>query len=101
MSEAEQSEVDVKQAISIAKMHVSDLFSVDHVKNVGLEEVTFDDVDNTWNITVGFSRPWDTARLDVGIVMNNLFPDASPRTYKIVNISAVNGKINRVTNRPV
>ena len=101
MSEAERSEIDVKQAILIAKRPVGDLFSIDQVKNIGLEEVMFDEAESLWNITIGFSRPWETAPVDGGISMNHLFTESLPRTYKVVSISAADGKVQRVVIRTV
>jgi hypothetical protein len=51
--------VDVKGAVRIAVRHVQELFEAEDVSNVGLEEIFFNSDDNTWIVTVGFSRPWD------------------------------------------
>lgn len=51
--------MDVNQAVALAKKHVADLFAEEKVTNIGLEEVEFDEAANVWNVTVGFSRPWD------------------------------------------
>lgn len=101
MSEVKQSKIDVQQAILIAKKHVGDLFSTDQVKNIGLEEVSLDENEDCWSITIGFSRPWDTAPLQGGGSLSFLYPDAAPRTYKIVTIYAIDGTVKQVANRPV
>ncbi len=51
--------MDVKQAVEMAKNYIVDLFANEGLSNLGLEDVEFDDVRGVWNVTVGFSRPWD------------------------------------------
>ena len=48
--------MDVKQAVAVAKSHVADLFSDEGITALGLEAVEFDDTNNAWKITIGFSR---------------------------------------------
>jgi hypothetical protein len=52
--------MDVKEAARIAKEHVADLFKEEGAKNIGLEEIEFDEAQSNWRVTVGFSRPWTT-----------------------------------------
>jgi len=54
--------MDVKEAIRLAKQYVTDLFIQEGIDQIGLEEVEFDDMNNTWLVTIGFSRPWDQPR---------------------------------------
>ena len=54
--------MDVKAAVRTAKEYVADLLADEGIINLGLEEVVFDEGDGTWNVTVGFSRPWELAR---------------------------------------
>ena len=51
--------MDVKAAARTAKSYVTDLFADEEITNVGLEEVEFDEGQDRWIVTVGFSRPWD------------------------------------------
>ncbi len=101
MLETNESKIDVQEAISTAKAYIGKLFKSDGAINIGLEEVAFDELENCWRITVGFTRPWDTTPLKGGIATSFLFPGSAPRTYKVVGISAVDGKVTQITNRPV
>lgn len=85
--------MDVQTAIAKAKAYVADIFGPEGVFNVGLEEVQFDDKANAWDVTVGFSRPWDQTKA------SPLLPATEKRTYKIVEIDNVNGGIIAVRNR--
>ena len=98
MSDSKQA-IDVKEAIRIAKQQVADLFSADEARNIGLEEVAFDAEADEWHITVGFSRPWDSA--PTVPQLSYLFPDSPARTYKVVALAGKTGKVLRVTNRSV
>ena len=51
--------MEVKQAVTMAKRYVIDLFEAEQITNVGLEEIEFDEMSNCWKVTIGFSRPWD------------------------------------------
>ncbi len=102
MSQAEHNEVDVKNAVKIAKEYIQESFSSDNVKNIGLEEISFDEVSNCWDITIGFSRPWDNPPINnhpTMATLNILFPENLPRTYKTVTVSAIDGKVSKVINR--
>ncbi len=50
--------MDVKQAVRTAKKYVADILSEEPVANIGLEEVEFDEIENIWAVTIGFSRNW-------------------------------------------
>ncbi len=51
--------MDVKDATRAAKEYWEHVYSDEETKDVGLEEVQFDESHNTWKITFGFSWPWD------------------------------------------
>jgi hypothetical protein len=74
--------MDIKQAAEVAKRRVADIFAEEGVANVGLEEIEYDRDDDTWHVTVGFSRAWD-AQGALGIAAG--LPRS--RTYKLVTIS--------------
>lgn len=75
--------MEVKEAASLAKQYVRDLFAEEKIANLGLEEVVFEDKSKSWLITVGFSRPWDVTHTFGGI----LPPGDPKRSYKVVKIS--------------
>ncbi|WP_311276859.1 hypothetical protein [Methylobacterium sp. WCS2018Hpa-22] len=85
-----------KEAISIAKGWIEDVFGPEHPSNIGLEEVKFDDRNENWLITVGFSRPWNSERTVVTAFSGekNL-----KRSFKVVTIKDSTGEVQSVTNR--
>jgi hypothetical protein len=86
--------MDVKEAVEIAKAHIQELFGSEKIYNLGLEEVSFDDVVKRWNVTIGFSRPWDEPANSMARFMTS-----PTRSYKVVQISDITGEIKSVKNR--
>jgi hypothetical protein len=84
--------MDVKEAVAAAKQHIRELFAEEAIENLGLEEVEFNDQAREWQITLGFSRPWNIPSL-------NPFADQRSRSYKVVRISEQTGKVISVKNR--
>ena len=78
--------MDIKEAVATAKHYVVDLYSDEKIKNVGLEEVEFDDQKGYWLVTVGLTR----------ITPANDFVSAlggtPQRLYKMVTINGATGK---------
>ncbi|HEY9011174.1 MAG TPA: hypothetical protein VIN06_09155 [Devosia sp.] len=74
-------EIDVKEAVSIAKAFVSEVLAEEKPYNIGLEEVEFDEGTGTWLVTIGFSRPWDKGPF------STLSDTALRRDYRIVTVS--------------
>lgn len=102
--------MDVKEAARTARAHIADLFADENVQHVGLEEVEFDDVADVWNITIGFSRPWelskDLPKKPISMVptpvleeLNPPPPPPPPRSYKIVRVRDSDGHVISVTHR--
>lgn len=87
--------MEVKEAVQIAKDYVADIYSAEHITNLGLEEVEFDHISNKWKITVGFSRPWDHNN-----ALHQVIREGRPeRSYKLVRISDESRSIESVTDR--
>ena len=85
--------MDVKEAARAAKAYIIDLFADEQIEHVGLEEVKFDDRANVWNITIGFSRPWNRSAL------GPVIPNPTHRSYKIVRINDRDGAVKSVDHR--
>jgi hypothetical protein len=85
--------LDVKQAVSVAKEYVGNLFADEGLNNLGLEEVDYDDTNEQWRITLGFSRPWDRAQSIADVMFTK-----HPRSYKVVTIGK-EGRVLSVKNR--
>ena len=91
----------VKDAIQIAKEYVKEVFADEQVSNLGLEETDYDPASGRWNITVAFSRPWNTPRTRAQEVLENLRAVSSlRRAYKVISISA-DGHVLSMKDRPV
>lgn len=89
--------MDVKEAVNLAKEYTKDLFASEQISNLGLEEVEFDDHSMIWNVTIGFSRPWDTPINTFAVIAQQI---SSPkRSYKVVRIDDASGKVVSVKNR--
>jgi hypothetical protein len=87
--------MDVKAAVKIAKSYVSDLFSEEQIRNVGLEEVEFDETSKEWLVTVGFARSWDErSGLEKAMI-------GVHRSYKVIRLSNVDGHVISVKDRRV
>lgn len=92
--------MDVKSAVCLALEYARDIFEPEKVTNLGLEEVEFDDTSNRWNITVGFSRPWDYPENTMPVL--RVDRDRIPkRSYKIVQIEDSTQEIIAIRNREV
>ena len=87
--------MDVKEAALRAKEYLVDLFSSEQIVNVGLEEVEFDGISNSWKITIGFSRPWDQKNP----LIAKLGERPHARSYKVIRIDDRNGRVESLTDR--
>jgi hypothetical protein len=86
--------MEVKEAVKTAKNYVADLFAEEELFNLGLEEIEFDEASKTWNVTVGFSRPWKSPKN----LISNLSGDGQlGRSYRVVKIRDTDGKVSSVT----
>lgn len=46
--------IEVTEAVKLARQFAADLFEDENIKNLGLEEVVFEESDNEWRITLGY-----------------------------------------------
>ncbi len=87
--------MDVKEAVQTAKKYVAELFTDETIADVGLEEVEFNNMSNNWEVTIGFSRPWD----HTNPVVAALGEHPSRRSYKLVRIDGDDGRVISITDR--
>jgi hypothetical protein len=97
--------MNVKEAIAAAKAYIKDVYADEELSNVGLDETEYDDDNHRWNITIGFSRPWNTPRTPAQAVLDQigaLGPSTSfrKRVYKVVTLSD-QGDVIAMKNREV
>lgn len=83
--------LDTQKAVRLAKQWLATQLSEEGVANIGLEEVRF--VDDSWEITLGFSRPWDSSVLPFATL------GAKHRTYKIIKVRDSDESIVEMRNR--
>lgn len=79
--------MNVKEAVKKAIEYVSDIFEPEQPQNIGLEEVVLNEDENAWEVTVGFSRPWDHPKSV--LATQSLNPT---RQYKVVKIDNESGE---------
>ena len=89
--------MDVRYAVRRAKEHIGELFADEHIINVGLEEVSFDEESTSWNVTIGFDRDWE--RKDAQ--PHSIFRPAPQRAYKMVTMIDGTGEITSMKDRVV
>jgi hypothetical protein len=88
--------MDVKEAVRKAVTYVGDVFGSENPENIGLEEVVLNEAQDAWEITVGFSRPWDYHKPSF---VTGFQPPSPKRQYKIVTIDNVSGNIKSIKIR--
>ncbi len=88
--------MEVKEVVKIATSYLVDVFSSERLSNVGLEEITFDEDEKVWKVTVGFSRPWDYQ--EPGFA-SSLQPKQPNRQYKVVEVDDTDGNVKAITMR--
>ncbi len=90
--------MDVKDAVKIAMEYIADIFESDNATNIGLEEVLFDEHKNSWDVTIGFSRPWDYKDQSPFLAFQQQ-NETPKRQYKIVQIDNESGKVKSIKIR--
>ena len=85
--------MNVKEAASLAKEYIADLYEAEGATNIGLEEIEFDGA--KWKITVGFSRPWDQK----GGASIALGHTQLRRSFKLLYVDDANGLVESVKDR--
>jgi hypothetical protein len=89
--------MQVKEAVSLAKQYIKDVFSEEKIENPGLEEIEFDDKTGIWSVTIGFSRPWNEAAGPLTVQLAAFGPRR--RDYKVVRIVDSDKRVVSVKNR--
>ena len=85
--------MDMKTAAQAAKDYVSDLYGVEAITNIGLEEIELEGA--TWKITVGFTRPWDQ-KDGASIILGQT---QLRRSFKQLLMDDASGRVKSVKDR--
>lgn len=91
--------IDIKSAVQAARKHALELFEPESLPNLALEEITFDESQGQWLVTLGFDSPHKITRKTNG---SNLFPtveEQTQREYKRFHIDATDGHLVSMTMR--
>ncbi len=91
--------MDVKEAVGIAKGYVIDLFAEEAITHVALEEVVFDEPSGDWKVTIGFTPRWNQFNAALTSALGNGHPDSRNRSYKVVRIRDLDGRVISLTDR--
>ena len=87
--------MDVKEAVRMARECFADVLRDEHIVDVKLEEVKFEECPNAWKVTIGFLQPDDLKG----------YPDATPmerlraRSYKAVRVDDDSGRVESIEDR--
>jgi hypothetical protein len=92
--------MDVKDAVKKAVQYVAEIFESEKPENIGLEEVFLNESENVWEVTIGFSRPWDYPKPGglLATAMHGLKPS---RQYKVVKIDNTTGQVKSIKIREI
>jgi hypothetical protein len=88
--------MDVSEAVSTAKKYVLKVFEDENISHLGLEEAFFDESQDVWHITLGFSRPWENPQNPFQVLTQD--PSGLKRSYKVIDISDKDKKVISVKN---
>ena len=86
--------MDVKEAVRMARECFTDVLKDEHIVDVKLEEVKFEECPNVWKVTIGFLRPKDLEG----------YADAKPierlraRSYKAIRIDDDSGRVESIAD---
>ena len=90
--------MNVKDAVKKAIEYIADIFKSENPESIGLEEVILNEHENIWEVTIGFSRPWDYPIM--GLV-TGLQAQRPKRQYKIVRIDNESGEVKSIKIREI
>ncbi|WP_162783495.1 hypothetical protein [Devosia naphthalenivorans] len=82
--------MQIKDAISTAKNYVRDIMADEEPINIGLEEIEFNENNNEWEVTIGFSRPWNSVRNAMSTITGESAPK---RAYRVFFIKDDTGEV--------
>ena len=90
--------MNVKEAVKKAIEYINDVFEAEQLEHIGLEEVVLNEDEDIWEVTIGFSRPWDYPK--PGLV-TGLQPQNPKREYKVVRIDNKSGEVKSIKIREI
>ena len=91
--------MEVKEAVQTAKDYIRTIYSDEGIRDIGLEEVKFKQGPPTWDVTIGFIRPFSGEAL--APLASVLQTDPRRRVYKIVRIDERDGRVVAMLHRAI
>ena len=91
--------IDIKSAVQSARQHALGLFEPEALPNLALEEITFDELQNQWLVTLGFDSPHQIKRKTNGPSLFPTIEEEVQREYKQFHIDATDGHLVSMTMR--
>ena len=100
--------IEVTQAVRLARQYANDFYQDEDIKNLGLEEVVFEESDNEWRITLGYDshrvKTTETAPNPysaVSAIIPSNIEKETLREYKTFRIGADDGSFKGMLIRDV
>jgi hypothetical protein len=102
VEEAVVSEIDVNQAVQLAKEFAKGIYESEKISQLGLEAVERTEDGKHWLVTLGFSRPWttprsilrqDPLRSPFEQAFNESRKPMVEREYKVFRVDAQSGEV--------
>ena len=88
--------MEVKQAVSVAKNYITDLYQSEQMSDLGLEEVEYSQQGGgEWLVTLGFSRPWERS----GGFLGAMQTPQQRRSYKVLRVNDRTAEVISVKDR--
>jgi len=101
IEESVVSEIDVKEAVRLAKEFAERIYENERISQLGLEAVERTEDGRYWRVTLGFTRPWATPppAPKTGASMTPLeralsaSQESKGREYKVFQVDARSGDV--------
>ncbi|MBL8572721.1 MAG: hypothetical protein JNM13_03505 [Hyphomicrobiaceae bacterium] len=90
--------MQLEDAVDRAKNLIQLMFRGEEISHLGVEEAELDRESGKWRITVGFARPWNTARDALSVISG--VPTVS-RAQKVVTIDNATGDLVSIKNHDI
>lgn len=101
VEESVVSEIDVKQAVRLAKDFAQGIYENEKISQLGLEAVERSEDGKYWLVTLGFNRPWappvPSRKRDDSLSplerALNVSQESTGREYKVFRVDAQSGAV--------
>ena len=88
-------------AVRVAKEYMEEMFEAESIGEIGLEEIEFDETEQVWVVTIGFSRDWRHAKCCSRSLSVSQRTDRTYRTYKVLKIDDTSEGVRSMKHREI